>query len=105
MQLTEQIFSLVGTALGSGALASYFTYRSQKKTANADAADSIADSARQLVETMRVDLLQLKQDIALCRSENLILQKRVFELEAELKVYKTLGATQPNANVVPITNP
>lgn len=92
MSLFELVGVIVGSITGSSVLTSWITARALKKKTNADAADDVANSAKLLVETMRIDLMALKQEVKDYRLENLNLQKRVYELEAELKVYKTFGA-------------
>ncbi len=104
----ELIVMLVGGIAGSSVLTSYITTRSirskvkaEAEKVNADAADSVANSAKLLVETMRIDMKDMKAEIKFIRDENMILQKRVYELEAELKVYKTLTGAPVLAPTVP----
>lgn len=102
MTITESIFTIIGSAVGGGAITApitaWLTNRASKKTTDASAADKIAESARLLVETMRVDLNELKKEVAKNREENLALTKRVYELESELKLARALRDV-PNATV------
>jgi hypothetical protein len=87
-------FSLLGAVAGSSVLTALITAKATKKKDSADAAESMAMSAKTLVETMRVDIIDLKGEMATLRKENHALQRRVYEVEAELKVYKlTYGDT------------
>ena len=101
MTTIETILSIIGATAGSSVLTAWVTARSARKQVDADAADSVAGSAKLLVETMRIDMKEMKAEIKFIRDENLILQKRIFELEAEVKLYKTLSAAVvPNATIV-----
>lgn len=82
--------TIVTTALGSSFLTAWMQSRANHKKVAADADAVVADSASKLVETMRVDLGVLKEEMKELRAENMILQKRVYELEAEQKVSKAL---------------
>lgn len=106
MGIVELLGIVVGAVAGSSVLTAWVTARSMRKKFSAeadktsvDAANAVAESAKLLVETMRIDMKDLKEEVKIIRGENLILQKRVFELEAELKVYKTLGAIVPTGGV------
>ncbi len=105
MGVFELTAAIVGAVAGSSALTAWITARSVRSKVKADAdntsvdsANAVAESAKLLVETMRVDMKDLKDEVRVIRGENLLLQKRVFELEAEVKVYKTLVGTNALVN-------
>lgn len=83
---------IVGAVFSSSVLSTYIQAKATKTKAVADADATVADSASKLVETMRVDLEKLKDEMRDLRAENMLLQKRIFELEAELKIYKAIHA-------------
>ena len=90
----NELLQLGTSFLGGGAFGALISYFANKRKNEADAESSVAKSAQLLVETMRVDMTQLKKEVDMIRGENLLLQKRVYELESELKVYRT---PSPNA--------
>ena len=108
MGIAEQIVTIVAPLVGSSVLTAWITARSMRskfkaeaENTSVDSANAVAESAKLLVETMRIDMKDLKDEVRVIRGENLLLQKRVFELEAELKVYKTLGAISPASLTIP----
>lgn len=91
----NELLQLGTSFLGGGAFGALISYFANKRKNEADAESSVAKSAQLLVETMRIDMMQLKKEVEMIRGENLILQKRVYELESELKVYKALSPNAP----------
>lgn len=100
----ELIALVIGSVAGSSVLTAWITTRAMRKKTSAEAADSVAESAKLLVETMRVDLKSVKEEVDIIRKDNaqkdkeiLKLEKRVFELETELRFHKLGGPIAPVA--------